>query len=387
MRDSAGIIIVENPSPALPPSRMWRISPQPYLDIARAEGDSLYEFQRVMGIVRLSDGRIAVGNGGTNTIRFYDARGAYLRAAGRGGRGPGEFTQILGLGVSDGDTLVALDLNQVHYYSADGELVRTMSAQTTNRSFIGVQGVFGDGSYVGLSWMRVSVGTSRRGTWVDSAPIFRVSSDGSRQESLGMYPIGRRSESQLDRRGMQVVFGPRVRLTAAGSHYYVGFPDRYEIGVYSPQGRLQRIIRRSIDARRVLPSDVAEYKRRLIAAPGEDGRNSPELTARRRRYASELTFAQAYPAFSRILVDRTGHVWVKRYESWEDAPDRWGLVRIYTNAEPSPWDVFTPDGRWLGVVDMPASFAPLDIGRDYVGGIWHDEDEMEHPRFYRIVRP
>lgn len=74
-RDSARIRIVENSRPLLAPGRMWRVQPEPFLQIGRADGDSLYQFLRVMGVARLSDGRIAVANQGTSTVRFFDQRG------------------------------------------------------------------------------------------------------------------------------------------------------------------------------------------------------------------------------------------------------------------------------------------------------------------------
>ncbi|MGQ0703659.1 MAG: hypothetical protein ACT4PM_11060 [Gemmatimonadales bacterium] len=123
--DSAAIRIVENSQPVLPTTRRWRLSPQPILQIGKTDGDSLYELLRVNGVTRLSDGRIAVANDGTRTIRFYDRQGVYLGGFGRDGDGPGEFRQILQFRRIRGDSLVVTDnLSRSSYFSPGGRFAR-----------------------------------------------------------------------------------------------------------------------------------------------------------------------------------------------------------------------------------------------------------------------
>ena len=54
---------------------------------------------------------------------------------------------------------------------------------------------------------------------------------------------------------------------------------------------------------------------------------------------------------------------------------------------PTGWRVFDRTGRWSGTVTMPARFNPMDIGSDYVLGLWRDEDDVEHVRLYRLMKP
>jgi hypothetical protein len=51
---------------------------------------------------------------------------------------------------------------------------------------------------------------------------------------------------------------------------------------------------------------------------------------------------------------------------------------------PTSWRVFDKAGKWLGTVTLPARFNPMDIGTDYVLGLWRDEDDVEHVRMYRL---
>lgn len=387
-RDSVGIQIIENAKPVLPPNRMWRVLPQPILEIGKTDSDSLYEFLLIMGVARLSDGRIAVGNQGSGTVRFFNERGNYLSAAGRVGDGPGEFRQILGLSAFRGDSLAVVDLNRVNYYSGLGKYSRSISAASAGRSTIYPYAFLSDGSYIGLAGMRSQRMAPRSGRWIDSVTLYHVGPAGTSIDSIGRFPIVLSSYSETVRGAQPLVFGPRLRLTAASNHVYIGFSDRFEIGVYSPAGRLISILRRFAPSRPVPKDAIAEYRQRSSTRPGEDGRPPPpELRERFTRLAAELDFAEKLPAYSELRVDRTGNLWVRQYEPWEDAPDRSGPVSIPTYPHPSSWDVFTTRGGWLGRVELPGGFAPLEIGFDYVAGIWRNVDDIEFVRIYRLVRP
>ena len=36
---------------------------------------------------------------------------------------------------------------------------------------------------------------------------------------------------------------------------------------------------------------------------------------------------------------------------------------------------------------MPARFTPLEIGTDYVAGLWRDPDDVEYVSLYRLLKP
>src|SRR5512140_3947795 len=86
----------------------WQVDTSAILEIGRAQGDSVYQLYRVRGIVELPGGGIALANAGSSEVRLYDATGRFLRALGREGEGPGEFTSLRNL-VLRGDTLYAYD--------------------------------------------------------------------------------------------------------------------------------------------------------------------------------------------------------------------------------------------------------------------------------------
>jgi hypothetical protein len=75
VRDSAGITIVENPDVLPPFGGGWAVAAEPAVVIGTAGNDADQVLYGVSGASRLSNGRIAIGDGGSQEIRFYDPEG------------------------------------------------------------------------------------------------------------------------------------------------------------------------------------------------------------------------------------------------------------------------------------------------------------------------
>ena len=73
-RDSAGIVIVENAAFSRATAE-WRFVEPPVVELGALEGDPTHEFNQVVGATRLSDGRIAVADGGSKELRFFGTDG------------------------------------------------------------------------------------------------------------------------------------------------------------------------------------------------------------------------------------------------------------------------------------------------------------------------
>jgi len=60
-----------------------------------------------------------------------------------------------------------------------------------------------------------------------------------------------------------------------------------------------------------------------------------------------------------------------------------GLAEV---ERPTTWEVFSPEGVWLGPVRMPARFTLLDIGSDFVLGVFRDGLDVQHVQVLRLHR-
>ncbi len=392
VRDSAGIQIVESSRPALSGARAWRLSPKPFLEIGSrasdvgAVQDSLYELLRVNGIVRLSDGRVAVANDGSLTIRFYDQAGKFVSYAGREGQGPGEFQQLMRMTRKGGDTLVITDNGEVEYFSGDGKFVRRGVHRGAEQSqFHFPEAWFRDGSFIAADYAPTAPPPA--GRTLMRVPLLRVSADGAHVDTLGTFPLWEQIFDGRTPFGRSIMFSPTGQLACDGERVYVGFPDRYEISVYSGDGRLERIIRRPWHPAAVGDADKAAYRRHALDSGGENGRPfPPEVRARFEKSLESVVFAEQYPAFSTMTADRAGNLWVRQYDYRAEFRTA-GRVRMETPVVATRWDVFDGQGRWLITMTLPARFAPLEIGDDYMAGLSRDDDDVEQVQLYRLVKP
>lgn len=50
----------------------------------------------------------------------------------------------------------------------------------------------------------------------------------------------------------------------------------------------------------------------------------------------------------------------------------------------SEWDVFDPEGRYLGVIELPCSDRALTFAGDRIYGLWEDELDVQYIVAWRI---
>lgn len=387
-RDSTGIQIVESKAPALAAGRAWRVDPKPLLvlgdPMAPTEGDSLYEFSRVMGLSRVSSGLWAIGL--PTSVRFFDAGGKYVRTAGRSGEGPGELRQNMGMRSMRGDTLVLTDLGEVEYFSSDGKAgPQGASRRSVAGIFIYPQGVLGDGSYVGLNWNDRA--TAYEGRATRRLPLIRVSRDGLKFDTLAIVTAG--EIVGTGRPGMErnVTYAANAMIAARDARILFSYPVRAEVTEYSNTWRATRIARLDLKPRQVTSADQDDYRNWMLNLPGEDGRPVPERLRAQRATGIDLAgFASTFPIHDLMLVDAAGHAWLRRFDV-RHTRYKPGPVSTITADTPGTWDILDPSGRWLTTLTTPARFTPLDIGTDYVAGIAHNADDVEMIHVYRLIKP
>lgn len=103
----------------------WTLGEEPLLEIGVREGEEPYQLFRAQGAVRLDDGRIVVVNGGSQELRFFDARGQFLQAVGGDGEGPGEFRYPAWIRKAGLDSLLVWDqgLQRVSFFDDSGDFL------------------------------------------------------------------------------------------------------------------------------------------------------------------------------------------------------------------------------------------------------------------------
>lgn len=300
------------------------------------------------------------------------------------GDGPSEFRtpQFLGL-VSD--TLFVYEVigGALTWFSPDGRLLRTSNGFSQADRMVGsihMFGFFEDGFGIGTR-LRTRM-DQPRDLGINREPwsIWRFGLVDQSIDSLVSVPGGEVEILSSDGRGTRqrrFVFGKWTCLAASKNRIYAGPTEEYSIQVFDEEGRLLRIIRREQEARRVTRSDFNKWVDQYLGVLDRPRAERAEM----RRTASELKMAETMPSFRWIGVDSEDNLWV---EEWEGV-----------GIEQGRFSVFRVDGAWLGHVELPEGLVVpfgepdrqiIEIGTDYVLGVWSDEFGVEQVRLYSIEK-
>ena len=380
VRDSAGILITENARPADGSRLAWRMGSEPTVTIGAVEGEEPYLLHWIRNAFRLSDGRIVVANGGTDEVRVFTATGVHLASWGGKGPGPAEFGSLYRAEPWPGDSIVAWYSGNygISFFDAGGNL---------GHSFV----LRGD---MEQRWMRPSPVTVRRDGSILSVldETDRASKlveiwdgEGRLRGSLGSRP----NHEVITARGPGGHTEPvpaaysRELVTAAWGDLVVASPNKpYEIRAFRADGTLARIVRR--DHLPVTPTEadrlVFVEERKAVYRTGVDattGARTSEAFLEQTiwPFLESFTLAEHFPAYSTVLADGVGHLWVREYD-------------LPREEDPVPlWTVFDPEGRVLGFVETPAGLDILQIGEDFILGRVRDEFEVEYVQVWPLQRP
>ncbi len=373
--DSAGVAIVEYG--ALPPREEDRLqlSAAPQLVIGGTNGPQETQFFQVAGVVRLSDGRVVVADGGSAEIRVFDDEGRFIYKFGGGGEGPGEFEMLSFLARMTGDSLLTGDagLGRLQAFDSEGHYAWGW----TGGRFADPVGVMSGGQLLATQSVRPS-GPS--GGEPERLPEFLLILDRALDtwDTLdvlrGPSQVVRATERGLSQQA--VSFGGNSDAAAGGDIVAVIDSDRLGTRVFC-DGKLSTIIRIAVDPVPVTPELLSRYVDDALAlwpaGASQDARDRFRQRVLTGPHGANL------PQVASVEVDAVGRVWLN-------------LARIPGETQES-FAVLGSEGEWFGIVTLPpgldrgtngANGPGLDIGSDYLLGVWRDELGVETVRMYSL---
>jgi hypothetical protein len=350
---------VENAQPLLSAARAPRLASAPLLELDPTKGAE-YTFGRVIGALRLADGRIFVAARTAPHFRLFDRNGRFLHAI---DERTADSSTDLGHSVAKlrGDTIAILYRVAATRLVVAGDSLRQISAprERPRARTADLINVLMNGGSAFSDVPRPSdraVGTQ----WVESSGFALRDRDGVLIRDLGNLPY---ASVQMAKSGPMMPWLAAIAIACAGAaHFYYGFGNEFSLRVYSESGALESIVRRAWTPTAVTPADwkhwVTEWSKIWVTERGADSLKEVQ-SVRESPYAFEL------PAFSQCLGAQDGTLWVR--EAHLDDAISAGSLNDDPRVE-SKWSVFNPAGRWISDVTMPAGFQPTDIGADYVAG-------------------
>lgn len=361
---------------------------EPELSIGMVEGSDEY----LIGDPRA----LAVGPGGViylldrqvPIVRAYAPDGLFVRDIGRKGSGPGEYRHP--------DAMAALPDGRILVRDPGNARITVFDSE---------------GAYLEHWWVRGGLSSPRR-FYVDTAGcsyaevllngdrppvewvfgLTRYGPDGAIQDTL-TAPTWDYHAAQISARlggrssRERVPFTPQVSWTFSPLGYMVGgLSTHYRVDAFRADGSVLRIERDWTPV--PVHPDEAEGWRQYFTAdfrefyPGWRWNGPP--------------IPDAKPPFQDVFTSWEGDIWVLRSE--ESVPtmtaveareaERTSHLPVVRFWEPSSFDVFTPDGRYLGHVRVPETFSSSPepvIRRGTVWAIARDEMDVATIVRYRLV--
>lgn len=370
-RDSAGIRITEHTWAQIQALPTWTVDAVPSVQLgANLDASGAYAFSSVSGVARLQDGTIVVAENGSGELRAFSGAGDHKGNWGREGEGPGEFSGFWGMGRLPGDSIVVWDLGllRLTVFDSLGNVSRmaTLEAGSWGRHLVGA---LESGAFLFASIPTSDIGDLAREGYQRVTQLHVLGNrEGAPIATLG--PHQHRVRYGV-RRGRSmwvsdIPFSPGVVAAVWGDMAVVARNERYEILTYGVEGSLKYIIRVDRPSRRISAQDVDAYWRH------SDSRLRQPLSDTNRMLRDELPMEVFLPAFSAMIGDRAGHLWVKD-------------VFVPGN-EWQAWTVFDSAGRAVSRVQLPGGLEVLDVGQDYVLGTMTGEMGVESVTLFALFR-
>jgi hypothetical protein len=363
-RDSADITIVESTAPEWNVGEGWVVDDLPVLDLAEAGEGPVHEFFNSTDASRLSDGSLVVADDGSDEIRIFSPAGIHLRTIGRSGEGPGEFVRLTQVFVLPEDSILAYDYWQARITVFDrqgqGTRITRLEGAYRPRPLFPLE----SGGFIGRSTDFSAFG-DELGPHRMLSPIVRLSDEGTVIDTL--VTVNGYESVVFSQGDAWSLWGKDAHLAVYGDDVYLGTADSLEYQVFSPEGRLKRIVR--------VPGYDLTLSREEIRAERSAYMPDPAEANATTREVMDLQPDRTHrPAYSDMIVDDYGNVWLRRYQGRHE------------QQEPTEWLIFAPNGEWLGSMALPPRFHVFQIGPDWIIGKRPDELDVEHIQLLRLSR-
>jgi hypothetical protein len=355
---ASGRLVVRNPAtPLWDSTEAWRLTED--LRIGRVEGEGPEVFGRIAGLVVDRDGRLWALDRQARELKIFAPDGAHMRTIGRQGGGPGEFGDPIGLAQdSQGRMWVADPANaRFSVHDSTGEFIETRRRAIGGYSVPWRGGFDADGRLWEAAVVRGESGIRRA--------ILRFDEELNPRDTLLLPDVQNAQVFELRTQAgsvsANVPFTPtQLWAKGAGNDLWIGSSGEYRLHL-TRGGDTLRTVERAFESVPVTSAERQEAIDNLEWFVQQGGR------------VDESRIPGTKPILQRFSVDPDGYLWV--------------LVTP-RDGDQHPFDIFDPDGRYLGRVDSPVAFQPWPIFQvDAVHGLHTDELGVQQIVRARLWRP
>ncbi len=273
-----------------------------------------------------------------SNVKVFDKNGKYLRTIGRKGQGPGEFDgpAVMGFDRASGALLVLESgARRISCFDPQGKFIKAMS----------LKGIWGLGmrlDSLGNIYVMEAVLGQNEGHYL----VKKFSPD------LNLIAVLAQAPSLVKPTGAANPFRPIPYFQVDNKDRLIyGYPKAYELQIFGSAEKTVGRILKDYDPVEVTAAEIEEQKKD----------NPPSIP---------LEFSKYHAAFRRFIPDDEGRLLVQTFQ-------RSKSPRSYI------FDVFDPEGRFIGTVSMAENPVVMKKGRLY--SLEEDEDGYQIIKRYAMT--
>jgi hypothetical protein len=337
----------------------WRLADE--LEFPRRRAPDSDVLGSIVDVAVDATERIYVLDGSEKSILIFDDAGRRVRTVGREGAGPGEFRDPGALRWTPDGELLVLDFQNARYTAFDtsGTYVRD------HRRMVHPKAVPWPGGFAPSGQLYDLALAPPVGKEPPRVVLVRLDAAFAPEDSFPI-PAYERPRFELRAGGATiragVPFAPSMhwRLDALRGHMWSGLSDRYELTRLALERDSVLVAEREYTPVRVTREEREQAIQSLEGFKRQGGRIDPSR------------IPNTKPAFMDFWLDPDGFVWV---------------LPTVPPGEGFGFDVFGPDGSYLGRVEGARRFFPMLVTHRAVYGMREYAEGTQHVVRYRILRP
>ena len=346
--------VISNPkSPRPPDGKRKRILFKEELTIGAVEGDENYMFGDSIGLNTDGEGNFYITDFDRGRILKYDPAGKFLTTIGMEGQGPGEFQTPSVVRFDAKGRLYITDMitRRIMFFDPSGRFLEQISRPDAFEDLT----IHSKGQYVFHRTQEVE-SDSYRGykiIWGVFDDQFNLVAELFSMNREFEAPTERDATSRAKRLAgilSKMAFRPLPLFALTDNDWiYFGFPEKYEIDVYSPEGKKLKSIRREYDPIKVSRKDKDYF---------ENGVGTRFLRRIRRVEAEEvfgfIEYPKYKPAYIRFALMENGWLavvveFIENEYTLFDLFDREGVYIGHFKADIDPNSLFFKNGKAYAV--------------------------------------
>lgn len=361
-----GAIVVANPEAGVWDSAAaWRLVEE--VRIGAMDGDGPDVFSDVRDLAVDAGGRIYVLQSTVKRVTVFDRDGRFVRSFGGAGGGPGEFENPIGMQFDPAGRLWVSDPQNARYtvFDTTGAVVASHPRRLSRWGFrwdgrflddgslVEVDAYRAEGAVSGSAYVRFDSTLAPTDTLLPALPSPAADPD------EGVFIFRRGTATSY----VQIPFRPGgASLLDGGGRQWSASSADYRLVQRTLAGDTVRIVTKAYTPVPVTEADLAAVRERLGEFSSAEGWD-------------ESRIPKTKPAFEMITLAEDGHLWVRLHGPHDEGA--------------TVFDVFDPEGRYLGAVRAPRElgvYTPLLIAPDVVYGVVRDELDVPQVVRWRIER-